>query len=61
MGKRKRIVLETVEDRIARKKNEYAKMIAADKQISIARAHAEVNMRVSLGLLSKGVSFELPQ
>lgn len=57
---RKRILrknsLETVEDRIAAKKNEYAKMIAASKQVSLARAHAEVNRNLSLGLLDKGVA-----
>lgn len=55
MGKRKRIVVDSVENRIAKKRAEYARMIAAEKQLSIGKAYREMDLRLRLGLLEKGV------
>ncbi len=68
MSRRKRIVrkvvedtraprttLETIQERIDAKKSEYARMIAIDKGLSLARAYNEVTMKVNLALNDKGV------
>ena len=73
MGNRKRIVrrvvedtraprttLKTVDERLREKYAEYLRMTSVSKQVGIAKAYNEAQMKVRNALVDKGVKFICP-
>jgi len=56
MAKRRRIVVRSVDVRLAEKKREAARQLSLEKRVSMSRAYAMLEMNLKLGLLAKGVS-----